>query len=228
MTRNSRTRTWTARLAKAGVVAGVFAAPLAPTAAQAIEAGRATINAATTAHFSGPGAAFGSADYRTFQFDPIVNDILAGNAPLYKQIEETIGWVYEDPSRGWVGDYPATNPVLGDLAPVLGEVGEFGSIMGQVLENPYAELTPEQEAYLLDQMSKDGYWNFVWGGVADGREMQERAIQEQRDWLEAQRRWNLEYETWELMNDIAGVLEGAPGVVGEYSPTYPVLPWPGY
>jgi hypothetical protein len=160
--------------------------------------------------------------------DSVVGDVLSGQDPLIDQIDETVDWVEEDPSRGWVGDHPWTDPQYGVLAPILGETGRFGEILHGVITDPNAPLSENDEGFLQEQQDKDAYYNLIYGGIQGGIDIQEDAIQDLRDGLETERRWNLEYETYDLMNEIAGTIEGWDTVAGEYAPTYPVMPWPGY
>ena len=159
--------------------------------------------------------------------DGVVSDVLGDVDPVNTMVDDTIEWVESDPSLGWVGDYPATDPVHGDLAPVLGETGDFGSILHGVLDDPNAPLSPEDETFLQEQLERDTYYNTVYGGIQDGIDMQDRALDDIREFYEDEARHNLESDTHELMNDIAGTIGTYPDLNG-WTVTYPVMPWPSY
>ncbi len=163
-----------------------------------------------------------------FPVDDVVGDVLGQTAPILQDVDDTVDWINEDPSRGWVGDAPWTDPQQGVLAPVLGDTGQLGQIIGGVLDDPNAPLDPGDAEWVGHETELNGYWNTVLGGVEDGFEMQQRAIddlQRGNDNVALQNRIN---ELYGVITGNANEVNSWPNVDGGYGLTYAPYPWPNY
>ena len=111
---------------------------------------------------------------------------------------------------------------------MLGDTGQLGQIIGGVLDDPNAPLDPGDAEWVRHETELNGYWNTVLGGVEDGYEMQQRAIddlQRGNDNVALQNRIN---ELYGVITGNANEVNSWPNVDGGYGLTYAPYPWPNY
>lgn len=160
--------------------------------------------------------------------DGIVADVLAGTDPVLDDVDETVAWIAEDPARGWVGDAPATDPVTGDLAPVLGDTGRLGQIISGTLDDPDAPLSQDEAAWLEREIRVNGSSTLWWDGLQDVRDLQQSALDDMRRQLEQKQLHDAIHGVYEAINDPNTQINSWPNVDGGSGPTYATPPTPDY
>lgn len=120
-----------------------------------------------------------------------------------------------------IGRRPAARRIVTVLG-IYDDLAGTSDIIGNVLDDPNAPISPGDVDHLQDVTERGTYWNDRFGQLTDIEDYYDHVDSDIREQLEAQQRHQLESETLAEIDQVLREINSWPNVIG--GPSYPTYP----